>query len=581
MPRPSGRPARNSRSRYGLTLACTLILGAGTAWAEPMSESGGPGAYLAARHAIGTADFAAATQYLGRALDGWSSAPLLLENLVVARMALGDLEGAQAPAEALEALDHDSQAARLVLLAGLMEAGAHETVLGRIEAGAGLGALFDPLLAGWTRIAQGRMSDALADFERVGQISGMEVFGLYHTALALAHVGDLEAAEAILSGEAGGPIRLTRRGIEARVQILSQLDRGEDALALLEDTYGEDPEVAALRDALEAGEVLPFGIVTQPRDGLAEVFFDIAGALEGDGGDAFSLMLARVAMDLRPDHVQAQLLAARMLGGLGQYGLASAVYAGVARDAPAFHLAEIGRADALHRDGDPEAARAVLEALAATHGHLPVVHITLGDLLRIDRHFDAATHAYDAALALMGTPQPGHWTVHFSRAITHEREGRWDEAERDFRQALALNPDQPHVLNYLGYSLVERRENLDEAVEMIRRAVAAEPENGYIVDSLGWAYYRLGRIDNALIHMERAVELMPTDAILNDHLGDVYWALGRKREARFQWRRALSLGPADDLDMERIRRKLDVGLDRVLIDEGSTPHHDVEARRGD
>ena len=138
--------------------------------------------------------------------------------------------------------------------------------------------------------------------------------------------------------------------------------------------------------------------------------------------------------------------------------------------------------------------------------------------------------------------------------------------------ALQLNPEEPHVLNYLGYSLVERREKLDEALDMIERAVAAEPDNGYITDSLGWAFYRLGRYEEAVPVMERAVELASTDPVINDHLGDVYWAVGRVREAEFQWRRALSYAPSDDLDLDRVRRKLEVGLDQVLIDEGAEPH---------
>jgi tetratricopeptide (TPR) repeat protein len=128
--------------------------------------------------------------------------------------------------------------------------------------------------------------------------------------------------------------------------------------------------------------------------------------------------------------------------------------------------------------------------------------------------------------------------------------------------------------------MVEKRINLDEALGMIERAVAAQPNSGYIVDSLGWVYYRLGRYDEAIVQMERAAELMPTDPVVNDHLGDVLWAVDRKAEARFQWRRALSLHesePSPDLDADRVRRKLEVGLDQVLEEEGSEPLRAVNA----
>jgi Flp pilus assembly protein TadD len=158
----------------------------------------------------------------------------------------------------------------------------------------------------------------------------------------------------------------------------------------------------------------------------------------------------------------------------------------------------------------------------------------------------------------------------YTRAIANERAGQWDAAEADFRKALELQPDQPMVLNYLGYSMVEQRRNLDEALGMIERAAAGQPDDGYITDSLGWVYFRLDRFEDALNPMLRAVELVPDDPILNDHLGDVLWKVGRKREAEFQWRRALSFGPAEDLDMDRVRNKLDVGLDKVLEDEAAS-----------
>jgi Flp pilus assembly protein TadD len=242
----------------------------------------------------------------------------------------------------------------------------------------------------------------------------------------------------------------------------------------------------------------------------------------------------------------------------------------VPRSDPAFVAAEIGRAEALYRGGDPEAAIAAAAALSEAEGAPVPAHVALGDLLRRERRFDEAAAAYDRAIALIDDPQPRHWGVFYSRGIAHERSGRWPLAEADFLKALELSPDQPEVLNYLGYSWVEMRIHLDQALEMIERAVAGAPDDGYILDSLAWVLYRLGRYDEALPHMERAVALMPSDPVLNDHLGDVYWAVGRRLEAQFQWRRALYFEPEED-EIPRIRRKLEVGLDRVLEEEGEPP----------
>ena len=138
------------------------------------------------------------------------------------------------------------------------------------------------------------------------------------------------------------------------------------------------------------------------------------------------------------------------------------------------------------------------------------------------------------------------------------------------RKALELSPDQAQVLNYLGYSFLELNENLDEALKLIERAVEVQPDSGAITDSLAWAYFRMGRYEDAVEPMERAATMEPVDPVVTDHLGDVYWAVGRKLEAQFQWRRALSYDP-EEKDAARIRRKLEVGLDKVLAEEGAAP----------
>jgi Flp pilus assembly protein TadD len=363
----------------------------------------------------------------------------------------------------------------------------------------------------------------------------------------------------------------------AHVEVLSQLDRDEDALTLIETAFGSDldPGLSLLREALEAGDTLPFTHIKGARDGLAEVFYTLAAALANEANDEFTLLYTRVAEYLRPDHIDAILLTASLLDDMGQSELAVKAYAQVPEDHPAYHAAELGRAAALRDSDKTDAAVEVLQRLAKTHGDQPIVHSTLGDTMRQLERYEEANEAYTQALGLFEVETQGQWFLHYARAICHERLGEWEAAEADFRAALELNPEQPQVLNYLGYSLVEKQIKLDEALDMIQRAAAARPDSGYIIDSLGWILYRLGRYEEAVGHMERAAELMPVDPIVNDHLGDVYWAVGRKTEARFQWRRALSFvvygSTAEELDADRIRAKLDVGLDQVLAEEGAPP----------
>jgi tetratricopeptide (TPR) repeat protein len=320
--------------------------------------------------------------------------------------------------------------------------------------------------------------------------------------------------------------------------------------------------------------MVPFNVISSPVDGIAEVFFTVATFLRREAGDDYTLLFSRVASHLRPENIDALLLSASLLESMERYELAVSTYQKVPANDPSFHAAELGRAEALRKLDKVDAAVEVLNQLARSHPDLPVVHVTLGDLMRQLERFDDAAKAYDRGLSLYPSEEPAQWFIYYARAIANERQDKWDEAEADFRKALELNPEQPQVLNYLGYSLVEKGIKLDEALDMIERAVAARPDSGYIVDSLGWVLYRLGRYDEAVVHMERAAELMPVDPIVNDHLGDVLWAVGRVREARFQWTRALSFDP-EEKDEQRIRRKLEVGLDVVLEEEGAKPLEQV------
>ncbi|MDJ0826362.1 MAG: tetratricopeptide repeat protein [Rhodobacter sp.] len=556
--------------RFPFRLIAVAALGLMTAL--PGAAQGDSGAYLAARHASLFSDFRAAADYYARALVRDPGNTRLMESAVMAYTGLGQVDRAAAVSRRLIAAGATSQSANMVLLADQIKRENFDQALDDLEAGQTVGPLVDGLLTAWAQLGMGRMSEAVETFDEVIATSGVEVFGLYHKALALAMVGDFEAADEILSGRSGGALQLTRRGVIAFAQVLSQLERNDAALELIATSFGADldPALDGLRADLEAGKVLPFTSIRNAKDGAAEVFLVVAGALNGEAADSYTLLYSRVAEFLRPDHVDAILLSAALLEKLERYELATEAYNRIPRDHPSFDAAELGRAEALRKSDRTEAAIEVLEQLARARPDNPAVHITLGDTLRGLERYDEASKAYDAAIALYDDPQGPQWLVFFARGITHEREGRWELAEADFRTSLELNPGQPQVLNYLGYSFVEMGINMEEALALIEEAVAGQPNSGYIVDSLGWVQYRMGEYGEAVVNLERAAELMPVDPIVNDHLGDAYWAVGRKIEAEFQWKRALSFDPEEE-DAKRIRRKLEVGLDVVLEEEGAPP----------
>ncbi|MBC2834726.1 tetratricopeptide repeat protein [Paragemmobacter straminiformis] len=565
-------PLRLARPILALTLAAFTL----PALAQDKPSGEDAGAYLAARVAATENDYAEAAAWYDRLLQSAPNDPALLEGAVISNMGLGDVAKAAGFADRLAKAGGTSQVAWTATIAEKAQKGDFKGIIDDQKAGRTAGKLLDGLVTAWAALGNGDMTDALAGFDALSKTQGLEAFGLYHKALALASAGDFEGADDILSGKDSGPIAVMRRGVIAHVQILSQLERNPDAIALLDRNFGTeaDPQIDALRTRLKAGEVLPFDIVTNAKDGIAEVFFTLAAALRGEADDGFTLLYTRITAYLQPGHGEALLLSAALLESLGQPALAEETYALIPADSPSYHIAEIGRADTLFAQDKSDAAIEVLQSLARTHGNLVAVQTALGDALRREERFKEAIPAYDAAIGLIGKPERRHWGLFYARGISHERSGDFKTFESDLRRALELEPDQPQVLNYLGYSFVDRGENLDEAMKMIQTAVAKQPDAGYIIDSLAWAYFRLGKYEEAVEPMEKASLLEPVDPIVTDHLGDVYWAVGRQREAQFQWRRALSFDP-EEKDATRIRAKLEKGLDAVLAAEGAKPLTDV------
>lgn len=535
--------------------------------APPVAE-GLVGAYLAARQARKDNDYRFAAVYYSRALAIDPDNLDILDNAVLARLGLRDIDGAVALARRMISLGSESPLANLAIIADTFRRGTYDDAIAHLDADRSVNIAVDELIRAWAEFGRGDIPAALERFDVASERAGGENFGLYNKALALAQSGDFEGSGEILS--AADPANMSRRAVVAYAQVLSNLGRNDDAAELIENAFEGrlDPALAQMRDRLSAGETLAFDAARNASDGVAEVFLAVARALESDAPDGYALVYSRAAEYLRPGQVDSILLSASLLDDLRRHELAVETFALVPNDHPSFDVAEIGRAEALRRSGRAEEAVETLERLALSRPSNPAAHISLGDALRGLERYDEASNAYDSAIALYGEPMPPQWIAFFARGISHERSGRWPEAEADLRKALELRPDQPQVLNYLGYSLVEKGVNLEEALELIEKAVAEEPYSGHIVDSLGWALYRMGDYPGAVEHLERAAELLSRDPVINDHLGDAYWAVDRKIEAEFQWRRALSLDP-EEAEAERIRRKLEIGLDAVLEEEGS------------
>jgi tetratricopeptide (TPR) repeat protein len=245
---------------------------------------------------------------------------------------------------------------------------------------------------------------------------------------------------------------------------------------------------------------------------------------------------------------------------------ALAIYARMPETSPLKTTSEIQMALGLEQMKRGDEAVKLLEALSVSRPGDTDVMTSLGRLYQSRKDFVKAAEVFDKIIATIEpNPQRSHWNLYYARGIAYERTKQWPKAEADFRRALSLIPetndfrrDRSLVLNYLGYSWVDKGMNLDEAFKMLRQAVDLSPRDGHIIDSLGWAFFRLGRYEDAVRELERAIELMPGDAVINDHLGDAYYRVGRKLEATFQWNHARDMNP-DAEELPKILAKIERG----------------------
>jgi Flp pilus assembly protein TadD len=303
----------------------------------------------------------------------------------------------------------------------------------------------------------------------------------------------------------------------------------------------------------------PALIVNSPQEGAAEALYGMGTWISRRGGEDLGLVYLQLALYLQPTHPLALIALADLYSAVKKPELAIKLYERVPANSPMRRNANIQLAidlDGLERTDE---ARKLLDKLIAKEPNDVEAVLALGNILRGRKKYPECADVYSKAIATITSAQKSDWLVYYFRGICFERARQWDQAEADLKKALELFPEQPQVLNYLGYSWIDQGVNLDEGMRMIRRAVEQRPEDGYIIDSLGWAYYRLGQYDEAVKHLERAVELKPEDPTINDHLGDVYWRVGRLHEAKFQWSHAKDLKPEPE-ELPKIEEKLKVGL---------------------
>lgn len=526
------------------------------------SASSTYGNYLSARLAASEHDMHDAARLYRASLKNDPQNANLLNRAFLYTVASGEIDDGKAIATRVIAVSPDNRAARLTLAVLAIKGGDYATAREHISKSAKgpFTQLTLSLLEAWVADAQGDMPTALKDLKAVPNEGGSQALADYHRALMLDLGGKIDEAD-VAYRTALAQIGPNPRMVDAYGRFLERNGRSADAKTLYEKLVNNssiEPIAKAGLARIAAGNV-PDRLVRNVQQGAAESLFGIASSLTDKGSAEVALLYLRLALYLRPDFDTAKIVLADRFEALEKYHDAIEIYDSVDHDSPYSVSAQVQAAVDMGRLKETDKSIATLRAVVKEHPDTLEGWTALGDAYRSAERWDEAAKAYDGALKALPKVEKTDWPLFYARAVSYERANHWPQAEADLLHALKLNPNQPQVLNYLGYSWVEQRKNLPKAMAMLEKARALSPYDGYIVDSVGWAYYQLGRYTDAVDTLQIAVLLVPGDSTINDHLGDAYWQIGKKRDARFQWNHALAFDPSAE-EKPRIERKLQVGL---------------------
>ncbi len=530
------------------------------------------GSYLAGRSADQARDIGSAVAFYTDALTADPDNPALSERLLLLTLAHGDMDQAFALASRLVKIDVGNPDARLALAVRDLKQWRNEEALNELGAvgPAELSTLTGGLIKGWVTYGRGNVDDAVKQINALSGPEWYKIFKDFNIALIYDAAGRTDDAVAAVK-KAYADDATALRIVIAYARIMTRAGQRDEAVRALTAFGGDDPRNPELRYLLAdiRGGRMPAPLATTVPTGVAEVLYGLGSAIGVDDGPELPAAYLRLSAYLNVGDFLSTMAIGDIFQAVDRCDDAIKIYDTIPKTANMRRNADVQTGSCLATLEQPEEGAKYVKRVVDADAKDIDAAIELGNIYRASDKFTEAAAAYSSAIDTIGTPGKSDWRVFYYRGVALERSKRWPDAEADFKQALAINPEQPQVLNYLGYSWVDRGLNLDQALTMIKKAVSLSPNDGYIVDSLGWAYHRLGRNNEAVTTLESAIELKGGDATINDHLGDVYWAVGRKREAYFQWAHARDSNP-DEADLTKILAKLQHGLGSAATTTGSS-----------
>ncbi len=521
------------------------------------------GSYLAARHASVDRDASAASAFYRAALRSDPKNNELLDRAFIASLADGDIDEAVKLADRILTIDKNNRVARLVsgvrALKQKQYAAAQQNINQSIRGP--ITDLVATLLSGWASYGAGNTQAAIASIDKLAGPEWYPIFKDLHAGMIL-ELANKQKDAGVRFERAYKLDDSALRVSDAYARWLSRNKEPAAATAVYEafdKKLARHPLVVEGIRETKAGKKLS-PLVENPQQGAAEALYGIGASLTRRGGEDLALVYLQLALYLNPNHSLALLSLADLYESVKKPAMAIKIYERVPANSPLKRNAQIQLATDLDAvDRTDEGVKILKTVVSEDPKDLEAI-MALGNIQRARKMFADCSETYGQGIDLQaaGGDKP-NWVFYYFRGICNERSKQWTKAEADLKKALELQPEQPHVLNYLGYSWIDQGMNLDDAMKMIRRAVEQRPDDGYIVDSLGWAYYRIADYDSAVKQLERAIDLKPEDPTINDHLGDAYWRVGRTLEAKFQWQHAKDLKPEPE-ELPKIEAKLQNGL---------------------
>ena len=521
------------------------------------------GSYLAARHASVERDATAAAAFYRSALRTDPKNTELLDRAFISSLADGDIDEAVKLADRILLIDKSNRVARLVVGVRDLKLKKYTAAQQNINQSV-RGPITDlvaTLLSSWAAYGAGEVKSAVANIDKLAGPDWYPIFKDLHSGLLFELAGRQK--------DAGTRFERAYKLDDSALRITDAygrwLSRNKD-IASAQAVYGTFNKklarhplvVQAMRELDEGKKLSP--LIDSPQAGAAEALYGIGASLTRRGGEDLALVYLQLALYLAPNHSLALLSLADLYESVKKPQMAIKVYERVPASSPLKRNALIQEATDLDQIDRGDDGIKILRTMVAEDPKDLEAIMALGNIERGRKKFAECAQTYTTGIDVINEAKDKpNWVYFYFRGICLERSKQWSKAEADMRQALELQPEQPHALNYLGYSWIDQGINLDEGMKLIKRAVDQRPDDGYIVDSLGWAYYRIGNYENAVKNLERAIDLKPEDPTINDHLGDAYWRVGRLEEAKFQWQHARDLKPEAD-ELPKIDAKLANGL---------------------